>query len=450
MDFVSRHTNNTSTSSDSSSAPSSSSSPSTANHVVEEPEYLARYMVVKHSWRGRYKRILCLSDTAIVTLDPGTLNVTNSYNVGSDFEGAGPVLGRDESSNEFNLIVRTDSKGKFKPIKYSSRYRASILTELHQIRGMRVGSVAEFPVLHLRRRNSEWVPYFLIGDLVYEETKLALHSMILLKKRESVSVLEALSSFRNEEKMRITSIGVELMGLRPGDLRWCLDFRDMNSPAVIILTDTSGRRNSESGGFILCPLYGRKSKAFQAASGTSNTAIISHLTKTAKTMVGVSLSVNSSTPMTVPEYIKQRAKEAVGADETPCGGWSVTRLRTAARGTVNLPGLSLGVGPKGGLGEHGDAVSRQLILTNVSLVERRPENYEAVIVRPLSTVSTLVRFAEEPQMFAIEFNDGCPVQLSDKNLDSRSMQAHLVIAYLLLFVMYCRLSVNVLYLYCRG
>lgn len=70
------------------------------------------------------------------------------------------------------------------------------------------------------------------------------------------------------------------------------------------------------------------------------------------------------------------AKEAVGAEETPCGGWSVTRLRSAARGTLNIPGLNLSIGPKGGLGEHGDAVSRQLILTKVSLVERRPENYE--------------------------------------------------------------------------
>lgn len=74
------------------------------------------------------------------------------------------------------------------------------------------------------------------------------------------------------------------------------------------------------------------------------------------------------------------AKEAVGADETPCGGWLVTRLRTAAHGTVNLPSLSLGVGPRGGLGDHGDTVSRQLILTKVSLVERRPANYEVAIL----------------------------------------------------------------------
>lgn len=52
------------------------------------------------------------------------------------------------------------------------------------------------------------------------------------------------------------------------------------------------------------------------------------------------------------------------------------RLRTAAHGTLGAPGFGLIVGPKGGLGEQGDAVPRQLILTKISLVERRPENYE--------------------------------------------------------------------------
>ena len=41
---------------------------------------------------------------------------------------------------------------------------------------------------------------------------------------------------------------------------------------------------------------------------------------------------------------------------------------------------------------------------------------QAVIVRPLSTVSSLVRFAEEPQMFAIEFNDGCPIHVRTNSL----------------------------------
>ena len=71
-------------------------------------------------------------------------------------------------------------------------------------------------------------------------------------------------------------MGAELLEAS-GDMRWCLDFRDMNSPAIILLGDSYGRKTTEGGGFVLCPLYGTKSKAFMAASGTTNTAIISHL-----------------------------------------------------------------------------------------------------------------------------------------------------------------------------
>jgi DnaJ family protein C protein 13 len=374
MDFVSRHAAASDNQPPPNNEPSSTSSVSTApaaSHSMEETEYLARYMVVKHSWRGRYKRFLCISNSTLITLDPSTLSVTNTYDVASDFEGASPILGRDENSHEFNLSVRTDGRGKYKGMKFSSKYRASILTELHRIRWNRIATVAEFPVLHLRRRNLEWIPF----------------------------------------KLKVTYVGVELLELKSGDIRWCLDFRDMDSPAIYLLSDSYGKKNIDHGGFVLCPLYGRKSKAFQAGSGASNTSIISQLSKTAKSMVGLSLSVDSSLSLPVSEYVKRRAKEAVGAEETPCGGWSVTRLRSGAHGTLNTPGLSLQIGPKGGLGEQGDAVSRQLILTKVSLVERRPDNYESCIVRPLSAVSALVRFAEEPQMFAIEFNDGCPVHV---------------------------------------
>lgn len=80
--------------------PSPSAPLTSAALPAEELEYLARYLVVKHSWRGRYKRILCLSSSAIITLDPNTLSVTNYYDVASDFEGAVPVIsGRDDGGN---------------------------------------------------------------------------------------------------------------------------------------------------------------------------------------------------------------------------------------------------------------------------------------------------------------------------------------------------------------
>lgn len=79
------------------------------------------------------------------------------------------------------------------------------------------------------------------------------------------------------QKLKVTAVGVELLEGQSGDLRWCLDFRDMDSPAIVLLADNYGKRGTEGGGFILCPLYGRKSKAFMAATGASNTTIISHL-----------------------------------------------------------------------------------------------------------------------------------------------------------------------------
>ncbi|KAL6906330.1 hypothetical protein ACP4OV_003931 [Aristida adscensionis] len=392
MDFASRH-----------AAAEAAPAPAPAGAGAEEPEYLARYLVVKHSWRGRYRRILCIATSGVVTLDPATLALTNSYDAGSEFDRAEPLA----ADAEFTLAVRTDARGKFKAMRFSSPLRPGILTELHRLRP--VHATLDFPVLHLRRRTHEWAPFLWI-----EKSNTVIHIVPQHLPENEFDLasrkLEIDDCHITEIKLKVTSVGVELLEAS-GHLRWCLDFRDMNSPAIVLLGDSYGKRTTEGGGFVLCPLYGRKSKAFMAASGSTNTAIISHLTKAAKSMVGLSLSVDKSQSMTAADFIAKRAMDAVGAAETRHGEWSVTRLRPAAHGTANIESLSLGVGPRGGLGEQGDSVSRLLVLTNTSLVERRPENYEAVIVRPLSAVGALVRFAEEPQMFAFEFNDGCPIHV---------------------------------------
>jgi DnaJ homolog subfamily C member 13 len=161
MDFIGRHA-----AAGPPSDPSPASPRASASTMSEEPEYLARYMVVKHSWRGRYKRILCLTGTSIITLDPSTLSVTNSYDVvAGDFEAAAPVRGDDMAGSgplEFSISVRTDGKGKFRAMRFSSPLRIGILTDLHRIKWgrLRIGGPAmEFSVLHLRRRTAEWAPY---------------------------------------------------------------------------------------------------------------------------------------------------------------------------------------------------------------------------------------------------------------------------------------------------
>lgn len=63
----------------------------------------------------------------------------------------------------------------------------------------------------------------------------------------------------------------------------------MDSPAIVLLTDAYGKR-SETGGFVLRPLYGRKSKAFQAAPGTTNSAIVSSLVRMEPLVINLILS----------------------------------------------------------------------------------------------------------------------------------------------------------------
>ena len=154
MDFSSRQSSATS-STDQQASPRDLATVATA----EEPEYLSRYLVVKHTlWRGRYKRILCISHSMIITLHPNTLAVTNSYNLPADYEFSEPVMD-DESLQEFKIKLRRGNRGKFEEIKMSSPFRASILTELHRLHWPRGSPISEFSVLHLRRRTSEWIPF---------------------------------------------------------------------------------------------------------------------------------------------------------------------------------------------------------------------------------------------------------------------------------------------------
>jgi DnaJ family protein C protein 13 len=55
-----------------------------------KPLALAAYVVVKHSWKGKYKRILLISQNAVVTLNPlDNWITTNVFSIGaeSDIDG---------------------------------------------------------------------------------------------------------------------------------------------------------------------------------------------------------------------------------------------------------------------------------------------------------------------------------------------------------------------------
>jgi DnaJ family protein C protein 13 len=71
-------------------------------------DVLGRYAVTKHSWRGKYRRQLCITTTSVLTMDPLTQQLTGAWSFvdPTDIDG---ISSGDEG--EFTLSVR-DPKDK--------------------------------------------------------------------------------------------------------------------------------------------------------------------------------------------------------------------------------------------------------------------------------------------------------------------------------------------------
>ena len=75
------------------------------------PDVVARFLVTKTSWRGRYRRVLAITPSAIVTQHPDDLAITNTWSfVGdSDVDDIAPGGGAGEDQ-ELVLSVRNDAR----------------------------------------------------------------------------------------------------------------------------------------------------------------------------------------------------------------------------------------------------------------------------------------------------------------------------------------------------
>lgn len=88
---------------------------------------LACFLVTKHSWKGRYKRIFSVGTLAISTYNPATLEITNQW-LYEEFVSIKPTQGTDE------FVIQIRTKKKSDTMRFSSENMQVILTEalLHQ------------------------------------------------------------------------------------------------------------------------------------------------------------------------------------------------------------------------------------------------------------------------------------------------------------------------------
>lgn len=76
------------------------------------PDILARFLVTKASWRGRYRRVLSITPSAVLTQHPDDGTITNVWHfTGSEPELEGASSGGGAGDElEFALSIRKDAR----------------------------------------------------------------------------------------------------------------------------------------------------------------------------------------------------------------------------------------------------------------------------------------------------------------------------------------------------
>uniref|UniRef100_K3W7T5 DnaJ homologue subfamily C GRV2/DNAJC13 N-terminal domain-containing protein n=1 Tax=Globisporangium ultimum (strain ATCC 200006 / CBS 805.95 / DAOM BR144) TaxID=431595 RepID=K3W7T5_GLOUD len=90
-------------------------------------EFVAKYQVVKSSWRGKYERILALAPTRFCTIDPKDFEVTNTWSLNALLS-----ISLEPSDPEgFTLLLRGQKKEE--QLKLRCRFRSRLLSDLYRL-----------------------------------------------------------------------------------------------------------------------------------------------------------------------------------------------------------------------------------------------------------------------------------------------------------------------------
>ena len=93
------------------------------------------FVVTKHSWKGKYRRVLSLTPEGVSTHNPASMEATNTWKW-MDVVGVQPLSspsgsGTSGCGQEFQLIYRkANNKNKTDQMRFSSEWRSQILTDI--------------------------------------------------------------------------------------------------------------------------------------------------------------------------------------------------------------------------------------------------------------------------------------------------------------------------------
>ncbi|KAH7481831.1 DnaJ-like protein subfamily C member 13 [Phytophthora ramorum] len=91
-------------------------------------EFVAKYQVIKVSWRGKYERIVALAPTRFCTIDPRDFEVTNTWSL-----TALRSISLDATDNQGFALTLKGAK-KDEQLKLRCRFRSRLLSDLYRLK----------------------------------------------------------------------------------------------------------------------------------------------------------------------------------------------------------------------------------------------------------------------------------------------------------------------------
>ncbi|RLN75502.1 hypothetical protein BBJ28_00000555 [Nothophytophthora sp. Chile5] len=96
-------------------------------------EFVAKYQVVKISWRGKYERIFALAPTRFCTIDPRDFEVTNTWPLNALLSiNLDPSDQQVQNASGFTLTLKGTKKEE--QLKLRCRFRSRLLSDLYRLK----------------------------------------------------------------------------------------------------------------------------------------------------------------------------------------------------------------------------------------------------------------------------------------------------------------------------
>ncbi|XP_055532841.1 dnaJ homolog subfamily C member 13 isoform X1 [Wyeomyia smithii] len=339
------------------------------------------FLVTKHSWKGKYKRILSIGSNAVSTYNLDKFDLTNRWH----YNEVVSVMPNKTGNTAYEFVLNLRKDKKIDTIKLSSEYRNEILTSLlryykefadkpkHILDDVECPTESyqsAFPSTASVRLNN-WIR-MLVSSLLLQPgvseclpcCELESYKFDAFKHHWSGTTLPAV--------LEVTPCSLDQLDPTTNTVLASYNYKDIDS--VIGIQDYTD-------GIVLA--YGGHSR-LHLFRVQNHHDVVQMIVNNAQQYLGIDIKVRKN-QITLDQFERERFG-SYGGDQhqTSLSEFIVQKITP----------------------RHSEPMRRILCLTDTTILERDPQTYSVCTLRPLIEIFALIRYDENIQKFSIEYKNG--------------------------------------------